>query len=282
MRQRLVIGSVPYINGAPLTRWFETEAGQRVAEVRYAAPSVLARWLEAGAVDVALVSSVELFRRPQAPWVPGLAIATRREVLSVRLFSKVPFDQIRTVALDESSLTSSTLVRILLTRVYGAQPYYQHQPPDLKTMLQQADAALLIGDAGMSATGEGLFVLDLGEAWHQWTGLPFIWAVWLANPDAPLPLLTDLMHTAFAWGEAHMELIIESEARRTGLPHALCARYLREVMTYRIDESFLQGLARFRQEWQALQTPPPQKGRGIEREGEGSGLFAAAEAEEHG
>ncbi|MCS7064842.1 MAG: menaquinone biosynthesis protein, partial [Fimbriimonadales bacterium] len=212
--RHFVIGSVPYMNGAPLTRWFETEAGRRVAQVRYAAPSVLARWLEAGEVDVALVSSVELFHRPGTQFVPGLAIATRREALSVRLFSKVPFTAIRTVALDESSLTSSVLVRILLTRVYGVQPHYRDHPPDLPAMLQLADAALLIGDAGMSAHGDGLYVLDLGEAWYEWTGLPFIWAFWLANADAPMPALSDLMQTAFAWGEAHLDEIIESEARR--------------------------------------------------------------------
>ncbi len=250
--RRFVIGSVPYMNGAPLTRWFETAVGRQVAEVRYAPPSLLASWLEAGAIDVALVSSVEWFRRPDTRFVPGLAIATRREVLSVRLFSKVPFEQIRTVALDDSSLTSSALTRILLRRVYGVQPHYSHHAPDLKAMFQQADAALLIGDAGMSASGEGLFVLDLGEAWWRWTGLPFVWAVWLANADAPLNALTDLMHTACAWGEAHLEEIIHSEAQRTGLPVALCDRYLREIMVYRIDEPFLHALERFRQEWTRL------------------------------
>ena len=134
--ERLIIGSVPYMNGAPLTRWFETESGRRVAEVRYAAPSMLARWLEAGEVDVALVSSVELFRRPNTQFVPGLAIASRREALSVRLFSKTPLKAMRSVALDESSLTSAALVRILLTRVYGVQPRYQNHPPDLHAMLQ--------------------------------------------------------------------------------------------------------------------------------------------------
>ncbi len=250
--RRFVIGSVPYMNGAPLTRWFTTEAGQQVAQLYYAPPSVLARHLEAGEVDVALVSSVELFRRPGTQFIPGLAIATQREALSVRLFSKVPFSAIRTLALDESSLTSSALVRILLARVYGVQPECQNHPPYLKAMLERADAGLLIGDAGMSARSEGLYVLDLGEAWYQWTGLPFIWAFWLANADAPMSVLTDLMHTAYAWGEAHLDEIIERESSRTGLPRDLCARYLREVMTYRIDESFLQGLERFRTEWQKM------------------------------
>jgi len=248
--RRWIIGSVPYVNAAPLTRWFETEEGRQVAEVRYATPSLLARWLESGEVDVALVSSVEWLRRPQTQFVPGLAIATRREVLSVRLFSKVPFERIRQVALDESSLTSSMLLQILLKRLHGIQPRYANHPPHLEAMLQKADAALLIGDAGLivSDTDACPYVMDLGEAWWRWTKLPFIWALWLTNEKASLPVLTDLMHTAYAWGEAHLDSIIESEAQRTGLPHSLCDRYLRKVMTYRIDESFLQGLERFRAE----------------------------------
>jgi chorismate dehydratase len=252
--RRLIVGSVPYMNGAPLTRWFETDAGRRVAEVRYAVPSVLARWLESGEVDVALVSSVEWFRRPGTRFVPGLGIATRREALSVRLFSKVPFERIQQVALDESSLTSSLLLKLLLKHLYGIQPRYENHPPNLEAMLQKADAALLIGDAGMAVQDSETYpyVMDLGEAWWRWTGLPFIWALWLTNEDAPLPLLTDLMHTAYAWGEAHLDAIIESEAERTGLSRTLCDRYLREVMTYRIDDSFLQGLERFRAEVSAV------------------------------
>jgi chorismate dehydratase len=256
--RRLIIGSVPYVNAAPLTRWFETEVGRQVAEVRYAPPSLLARWLETGAVDVALVSSVEWFRRPQTQFVPGLAIATRREALSVRLFSKVPFERIQQVALDESSLTSSMLLKILLKRLYGIQPHYDPHAPSLEVMLQKADAALLIGDAGLSVPRLDTcpYVMDLGEAWWRWTGLPFVWALWLTNEDALLPLLTDLMHTAYAWGEAHLDSLIVREAQRTGLPRSLCDRYLREVMTYRLDESCLQGLERFRAEILAVSSSP--------------------------
>lgn len=250
--RRFVIGSVPYMNAVPLTRWLLTSEGAQMAKVRYAPPSVLARWLEAGKVEVALVSSVEHFRRPETQFVPGLAIASEREVLSVRLFSKVPIEQIRTVALDTSSLTSSALVQIVLQRVYGVSPRYRNMPPHLEKMLAGNDAALLIGDAGMLADATGLTVVDLGEAWYRWTGLPFVWALWLANGDADMPALTDLLHRAYAWGARHMDLLITEESERTGIPPALCERYLREVMVYRIDERFLQGLERFREEWQAL------------------------------
>lgn len=247
MRYR--VGSVPYINAAPLTRWLETDAGARYAEVVYAPPSQLAQMLQAGALDVALVSSVEHFRRPETRFVEGLAIASEREVLSVRLFSRVPIAQVRTVALDTSSLTSAALTRILLSRAYGVQADYLPAAPNLQAMLAQADAALLIGDLGMTARHESVNeILDLGAAWRDWTGLPFVWAVWLMNADAPAESLHALLHESYQWGAAHLELIIENEAQRTGIPLELCRRYLREVMVYAIDERFLQGLQRFRTE----------------------------------
>lgn len=244
-----LIGSVPYVNALPLVRWFETEAGKRVVQVRYAPPSVLAQWLRQGAVDVALVSSVEWFRRPETRFVPNLAIASENAVLSVRLFSKVPLPAIRSVALDTSSLTSSALTQILLERAYGISPSYHAHPPDLEQMLQMCDAGLLIGDAGMTAELPGGYILDLGQAWHEWTGLPFVWAVWLANADAPLEALCELLHLAYGWGMQNIEQIIQETVERTGMQYSLVARYLKEVMVYRIEDRFLQGLQRFRVEW---------------------------------
>ncbi|MDW8107552.1 MAG: menaquinone biosynthesis protein [Armatimonadota bacterium] len=252
---RFKVGSVPYVNAAPLTRWLESETGARYAEVIYAPPSQLAQMLRAGALDVALVSSVEHFHRPETRYVHGLAIASRREVLSVRLFSQVPLAQVRTVALDTSSLTSAALTRILLERVYRVCPAYIDAPPDLEAMLQSADAALLIGDLGMTAHHPAVReVLDLGVAWHEWTGLPFVWALWLMNADAPAEAISDLLHTAYEWGERNLDAIIAAEAQRTGIPRELCAHYLREVMVYEIDDTFLQGLERFRAEVAQLET----------------------------
>ncbi len=250
--RRFVVGSVPYLNAIPLTRWLETEEGRNFAEVVYAPPSQLAQMLQARIIDVALVSTAEHFRRPDTVFVPGLAIASFGEVLSVRLFSKVPLSEIRSVALDTSSLTSSALVQILLRKVYGIEPTYCSLPPDLTMMLAECDSALLIGDKGMLAPSEGLIVLDLGAEWTRWTGLPFVWAVWLANPEADLDALSMLLHRAYEWGEVHLEQLIAQSAQQMNIPYALCERYLREVMVYRIDSRFLQGLERYRQEWTQL------------------------------
>jgi Predicted periplasmic solute-binding protein len=249
--RKLRVGSVPYINAAPLTRWLETDEATPFVEVVYAPPSVLARQLQARELDVALVSSVELARREDARSVADLCIGSRDAVLSVRLFCKTPLHRVRTVALDTSSLTSVALTQILLTRAYGIRAEYRHAAPDLDAMLQQADAALLIGDLGMTAVHPAVReILDLGSAWRAYTGLPFVWALWLANAETPDQPLADLLRRAYQWGKARLDALIDAEAQRTGIPRDLCERYLKDVMVYELDESLRAGLTRFLEECQ--------------------------------
>ena len=251
--RKLRVGSVPYINAAPLTRWLETDEATPFVEVVYAPPSVLARQLQARELDVALVSSVELARREDARPVADLCIGSRDAVLSVRLFCKTPLRQVRTIALDTSSLTSVALTQILLTRAYGVQAAYRRAAPDLDAMLQQVDAALLIGDLGMTAAHpEVREVVDLGSAWRAYTGLPFVWALWLVNAETPDQPLADLLRRAYQWGKAHIDALVEAESRRAGIPHDLCERYLKQVMVYELDESLRAGLSRFLHEYATL------------------------------
>jgi len=252
--RKLRVGSVPYINAAPLTRWLETDEATPYVEVVYAPPSALAQQLQARTLDVALVSSVELARRDDVRPVADLCIGSRDAVLSVRLFCKTPLRQVRTVALDTSSLTSVALTQILLARAYGVEAAYRRAAPDLDAMLGQADAALLIGDLGMTAAHPTVReVVDLGSAWRAYTGLPFVWALWLANAETPEQPLADLLRRAYQWGAARLDALIDAEAQRTGVPREACARYLTQVMVYELDESLLAGLERFLGEYAALQ-----------------------------
>lgn len=241
-----VLGSVPYMNAVPLSRWFETPEGEGFAKICYEVPSTLADRLSQGELDVALVSSVEAFRQKETVMIPGIAIASEREVMSVRLFSKVPFERLQKVALDTSSLTSTVLIQILLKELYGVKPEYVSLPPDLNRMLGECDAGLLIGDAGMTANAGGLHVMDLGAAWFRLTGMPFVWAVWLANADADLERLTTLLHRAKTWGLAHLEELAVQESIRTSVEQGVCMHYLSKIMVYDLAPRHLQGLERFR------------------------------------
>jgi len=248
------IGSVPYLNEKPLTRWFtHTEEGRNSGiEVTFEAPSVLATQLAAGEIDAALVSSFEYFRTPGYEIIPDVSISGQDEILAVRAFSKIPWRMVETVALDTSSLTSSALLKILLTEVYNASPAYLNHEPDLEGMLKIADAGLLIGDKGMLADGTGLNVLDLGHAWRELTGLPFVFAVWLAPPELASEHLSVTLKIARDWGITQLDVIAQEQSEALNCPKSLCTRYLTEIMDYRLDSEHLTSLATFGAKAQSL------------------------------
>lgn len=241
------IGSVPYLNEKPLTRWFShTDAGRASGvEVVYAVPSELARRLQAGEIAAALVSSFEYFRTPGYTVVPGISISGQDAIESVRAFARVPWRKIESLALDTSSLTSAALLQILLAEQMDSYPAFLHAAPDLPSMLTQADACLLIGDKGMLADGRGLNVLDLGHAWRRLTGLPFVYAVWMGKTEHLTPHLVQTLAEAKAWGLTQIEVIAEEEAHRIGATVRQCRHYLTDVMDYDLGEEHLRALETF-------------------------------------
>ena len=257
-----IIGSVPYLNEKPLTRWFHhtLEGRSSNIDVVYAPPSELALMLRAGDIDAALVSSFEYFKTPGYTIVPGVSISTQYDVMSVRAFSPIPWKQIESIALDTSSLTSAALMKILLAEQYQSYPTYIHHRPNLQEMLAIADSALLIGDNGMLADGTGLRTLDLGQAWRQLTNLPFVYAVWLAKDVQTADELKAPLRLAKAWGLTQIDEIASDEARRLSCPIDLCLHYLTQIMDYDLNESHFEALDLFGAKAKSLgllsETPP--------------------------
>src|SRR5262249_34519255 len=144
------------------------------AELVLEVPSRLADLLDQGRLDVALIPVIEYFRSGRYSLVPGISIASDGPVLSVTLFSRVPWSQIRRVALDEGSRTSAALTQVLLRKRYGLAPEVVPLPLSAPAEEADADAVLLIGDRAMRACLPGFaHAFDLGQEWHDWTGLPF-------------------------------------------------------------------------------------------------------------
>jgi len=248
------IGSVPYLNEKPLTRWFtHTEEGRNSGiEVTFDVPSALATQLAAGEIEAALMSSFEFFRTPGYEILPDVSISGQDEILAVRAFAKLPWRMVETVALDTSSLTSSALLKIILSEVYHAHPAFLNHAPDLEEMLKIADAGLLIGDKGMLADGTNLNVLDLGHAWREMTDLPFVFAVWLARPEIASGTLGDTLKKARDWGITQLDVIAREQSEALNCPYGLCIRYLTEIMDYRLDSEHLASLDMFGAKAQAL------------------------------
>lgn len=251
---KTVIGSVPYLNEKPLTRWFnQTPEGMSCnISVVYAPPSQLAIMLKSGDISAALVSSFEHLKSPSYSVIPGVSISGHGEILSVRAFGRLPWKQTESVALDTSSLTSSALLKILLDDIYDSHPDYINHAPDLQQMLTKADAALLIGDMGMLADDTGLRTIDLGEGWRKLTNLPFTYAVWLSADPSLNEELASVLTIAKEWGKTQVAAIAKEESERLQCPESLCLRYLTEIMDYDLDEQHMEALSLFRAKSKAL------------------------------
>src|SRR5438105_9924425 len=179
------IGAVNYLNSKPLI--YELPLLAPEAELTLDVPSRLADRLGEGSLDVALIPVIEYFRAGSYSILPNIAIASRGPVLSVTLFSRVPWQEIRCVALDEGSRTSAVLAQILLRKRYGVRPEIQSLAMDQSADEVNADAVLLIGDRAMRACLPGFaHAFDLGQEWHDWTGLPFVYAVWAVREGVDL------------------------------------------------------------------------------------------------
>jgi chorismate dehydratase len=243
----LKIGSVPYLNVKPLVDWFHTNECHEDVEIIYAVPSKLAQMLRQGELDVANCSIFEAFQTPDIVLIPNISISAYGPVKSVRLFCERPMPEIRTVGLDTSSLTSVALTKILLSEQFGLSPTYAHAAPDLYAMLEEYDAALLIGDLKLFDLHPGTTVYDLGQGWWDLTGLPFVYASWLARAESATPEMTQILTAAKAWGMARLDELAHTWADRMNLPLERCQDYFFHVMNYDLNTEQQQGLHLFQQ-----------------------------------
>lgn len=246
--QPLRLGVVSYLNSKPLLEDLAVLLPD--ADIRLDYPSRLADQLAAEELDVALIPSVEYFRGFQQNYeiVSDACVAARGPVLSVKLYSRVQPGKIRTLALDEGSRTSATLARILLAERYGVTPAVEPLPLTCSLSDTQADAILLIGDRAMYAPEEQFAVTwDLGEEWFHWTGLPFVFAMWVARQGLDLEPIEAALSEARDHGVHHAEEIARREAPLLGLPLPTTIHYLTRNLHFRLASAERTGLRLFHQ-----------------------------------
>jgi len=240
------IGAVSYLNSRPLIAALPELAPR--AEIVVDLPSRLAEGLEAERLDVALVPSIEVFRCPRYRVVSDACIACHGCVRSVKLFGRVRPEEIRTLALDEGSRTSAALARILLRERFGLEPSVERLPIGATLDQTAADAVVLIGDrAILSGEERAEFVWDLGEQWVQWTGLPFVFALWLARPGVDLARLDELFAAARDRGVQQFEEIAAVESPRVGITYQQCLAYFRDHLVFTLGKRERLGLEMFGQ-----------------------------------
>jgi predicted solute-binding protein len=243
-RPRLCASSA--LNTAPLLWGFLHGEGREQVDLSFATPATSAERAIAGAVDVSLAPAVEIARHGLQA-VPGVGVACHGAVRSILLVARKPWSEIRTLAADESSRTSVELARIVLARRYGAEPAVSKAAPNVESMLLDSDAGLLIGDAALAVDTQTLKYphLDLGEAWLELTGLPFVFARWAGRPGAPGLDRPQLYEDSCDEGLCDLERIVEEEAARRELPHVFVHHYLTRNIKYHIGAEELNGLERY-------------------------------------
>ncbi len=224
-------------------------------DLSFAIPAECADRLADGRADIGIVPSVEL-NRQNLRIIPGTGIACDGPVRSILLISKVPFEEIRTLATDASSRTSVVLSRIVLAKKYGVEPRLYSERPHLGSMLEHCDAALIIGDAALVLDPADLpfHVLDLGTEWTGMTGLPMVFAVWAARAEVPLQDPAPFQ-ASLRFGMEHMEDIVSEEHPKLGISEALAREYLTRNIVFELGDREYQGLATFLQYASELGNP---------------------------
>lgn len=262
---RLRISAISYLNTAPLMWDFEHgEAGANF-DISYTIPSACARALAEGTADIGIIPAAAYTTIPDLVILPDVAIAAREAVRSILLVSRRPMDEVRTVALDTSSMTSVALTKILFAKWLGGPREYEPVTPSLDKMLGVCDAALLIGDPALQVDRDHYVTLDLAEEWIARTGKSFVFAFWAIREKAQQGQDRKAIAETFRASRDHglvpenLESIAQEWAPRLGLTLEVVRTYLERNIHYYLDPPSLEGLALFYRlgtEIGALPSPP--------------------------
>jgi chorismate dehydratase len=202
--------------------------------------------LARGEVEAALVPVIEYQRIPEVVVVPGVCVGSRSAVRSVVIATRgAELKEVRSCALDTSSRTSATLIQIIFREFLGFEPEWKPAEPDLRAMLDTSDAALMIGDPAMTFKRANLRVYDLASLWREYTGLGFVFAMWMARRDAAERISAVDFSGARDEGLAHVEEIIELYEGTLRLPRAELRAYLLENISFNLDDEMRAGLDLF-------------------------------------
>lgn len=241
---KIRVGSVPYLNAKPLI--YGLNQNPKV-DLSFEIPSLLSEQLKDGRIDVALIPTISYFTLKGFSVIPEVCISSDGDVRSVKLFAKVPIERIRRIAVDRSSLSSASLLKILVSEKYRLFPEPEYIICDPQTDLQalESDAALLIGDAAMKWKSDGFFSLDLGGEWKSFAGAPFVYAFWVVRPEVKFEGLSKLLQNAKRGGLKAIGQIAKQASAELALDESICRIYLQENMRYDLGSAQILGLQLF-------------------------------------
>ena len=240
------VSAVSFLNTVPLV-WGMLRGPQRdVFDLEFAVPSECADRVARGDADLGILPVAEIQRLGFSSF-PETGIACTGAVRSILLITKTAPDRIRTLAADSSSRTSVMLTRVVLAEKFGCRPEVVTQAPDLETMLESADAALIIGDPALRIECISLpyASYDLGAEWMDLTGLPMVFALWSGPAHFMQPEYRQAFAASCRFGLDHMDDIVRISAEERGYSEALVRTYLTRHIEFELGTAHLAGVQRF-------------------------------------
>lgn len=241
----LRISAVSYLNTFPFVYGIQSSSYRDHFRLHLDVPSLCAERMKKGEADVALVPAGALPTLDEFTLVPGFCIGAVKEVKTVLLLSQHPLDQIHTIYLDFDSRTSVELVKILARHYWNIQPDYKKLIPGEAAALDPDKTLVAIGDKTFTLRPKYRYVYDLATEWIGFTGLPFVFAVWVVRPEVPTDALLPLTE-ALRYGISNIPKCLEHFSDR--LPRGVdCRSYLDDNISYTFDKDKRRGMEKFLQ-----------------------------------
>lgn len=209
MDRKIRVGAVSYLNTKPLIYGFEQGEMQDTVELIFDYPSNIAKALLKNEIDIGLVPVAILPQLKEYHIISDYCIGGDGEVASVCLFSESPLEQIETVLLDYQSMTSVLLVQILMKQFWKIDPEIKNTTRDFSGEIKGTTAGVIIGNRALEQRNISTYIYDLGLAWKQYTGLPFVFAAWVSNKPLPAGFIDSFNH-ATGSGLKNIDTIIAS------------------------------------------------------------------------
>lgn len=237
------ISAVSYLNTFPFVYGLKKSGMLDDLRLELDVPSVCARKLQNGEVDIALVPVGALTDMPDYQIVSPYCIGAQEKVRTVLLLSQMPLPEIRTIHLDYDSRTSVRLVKILASQFWTIHPEWKNLQADLSIGQEQHPSLVAIGDKTFRIRDHYHYVYDLAEEWHRFTGLPFVFAVWVSRQRLPDEVIHAL-NKDLEFGLNHKADSLEYFRDR--LPDCGdCLAYLENDISYELDDAKKEGMGLF-------------------------------------
>ncbi|KAA2238526.1 menaquinone biosynthesis protein [Chitinophaga agrisoli] len=191
MERKVKVAAVSYLNTKPLLYGFKNHPVMKMTELTMDYPSVIARQLIEGSVDVALVPVAVIPKMQESHIISDFCIGAEGPVASVCLFSQVPLQEIKRIYLDYQSRTSVALLKLLVRDFWKLDVELIETSDDYQHLIGGTDAGLVIGDRALAQRKVSAYIYDLAEAWMRFTSLPFVFAAWVSNKPLPVEFIQE-------------------------------------------------------------------------------------------